>query len=25
MGHYMGKVAIMHAKLRGWPAEDSGE
>ena len=25
MDHYMGKVAIMHAKLRGWPAEDSGE
>jgi lipoprotein NlpI len=23
MDHYMGKVAVMHAKLRKWPVEDS--
>jgi lipoprotein NlpI len=23
MEHYMGKVAVMHAKLRGWPVEES--
>jgi lipoprotein NlpI len=22
MDHYMGKVAVMHAKLRGWPVEE---
>jgi hypothetical protein len=22
MDHYMGKVAVMHAKLRGWSAAD---
>jgi hypothetical protein len=22
MGHYMGEVAVMHAKLRGWPVEE---
>ena len=22
MNHYMGKVAVMHAKLRGWPVEE---
>jgi lipoprotein NlpI len=24
MDHYMGKVAVMHAKLRGWPVEGLG-
>ncbi len=23
MDHYMGKVAVMHAKLRGWPVENA--
>ena len=22
MDHYMGKVAVMHAKLRGWPVHE---
>ena len=25
MDHYMGKVAVMHAKLRGWPVADAGQ
>lgn len=25
MGHYMGKVAVMHATLRGWPVEAAGQ
>jgi len=25
MDHYMGKVAVMHAKLRGWPVDDAGQ
>ena len=25
MEHYMGKVAVMHAKLRDWPVEDVGQ
>jgi lipoprotein NlpI len=25
MDHYMGKVAVMHAKLRGWPVEAAGQ
>lgn len=25
MDHYMGKVAVMHAELRGWPVEDVGQ
>ena len=25
MGHYMGKVAVMHAKLRAWPVEAAGQ
>jgi lipoprotein NlpI len=25
MDHYMGKVAVMHAKLRGWPVEATGQ
>jgi lipoprotein NlpI len=24
MDHFMGKVAVMHAKLRGWPVEEAG-
>lgn len=24
MNHFMGKVAVMHAKLRGWPVENAG-
>lgn len=24
MGHFMGRVAVMHAQLRGWPVEDAG-
>jgi lipoprotein NlpI len=24
MDHYMGKVAVMHAKLRGWPVDATG-
>lgn len=24
MDHFMGKVAVMHAKLRGWPVENAG-
>ncbi len=25
MDHFMGRVAVMHAKLRGWPIEDAGQ
>lgn len=25
MEHYMGKVAVVHAKLRGWPVEGTGQ
>jgi lipoprotein NlpI len=25
MDHYMGKVAVIHAKLRGWPVADAGQ
>jgi lipoprotein NlpI len=25
MDHYMGKVAVMHATLRGWPVEHSSQ
>ena len=25
MDHYMGKVPVMHAKLRGWPVEEVGQ
>jgi lipoprotein NlpI len=25
MDHYMGKVAVMHAKLRGWPVEEASD
>jgi lipoprotein NlpI len=25
MDHYMGKVAVMHAKLRGWPVANAGQ
>lgn len=24
MDHFMGKVAVVHAKLRGWPVENAG-
>ena len=24
MDHFMGKVAVMHARLRGWPVQDPG-
>lgn len=23
MNHYLDKVAVMHAKLRGWPVQES--
>ena len=25
MDHFMGRVAVMHAKLRGWPIENAGQ